>query len=82
MLGIEEWTSEVVFEYDLQDLTVSVAIDDMRKRILPQMERFERNNPEKWTELGVLIFRQASTRGQVLKAMRVKPLANIVLNDD
>jgi len=80
MLGIDEWTGkEMPFEYVLQDLAVGMAMDDMRKRILPQMELLESNNPEKWTELAVLIFRQASIRGQA--PMWVKPLANVVLND-
>lgn len=82
MLGIEEWASEVAFEYNLQDLVVSCAVDNMRKRILPQMERFEKNNPEDWTELAVVIFRQASTRGQVPRARGMTPLANIVIKED
>jgi hypothetical protein len=73
MLSIEEWTREVGFEYNLQDLNVIACIDDMRKLILPRMETLERENPKKWTELGVLIYQRASSG--FLKASTLKPLA-------
>jgi len=74
MLGIDEWTRDEVVEYNLQDLTVIVAMDDMRKRILPRMMMLEEKSPAEWRELGVQIFRQATMAPRVTV---VRPLSDI-----
>ena len=60
MLGIDEWTRDEIVEYNLQDLTVIVAMDDMRKRVLPRIMKLEEKSPAEWRALGIQIFRQAT----------------------
>ncbi len=75
MLGIDEWKREEAIKYNLQDLTVIAAMDDMWKLILPMITTLEKKSPAEWTELGVQIFRQATAAA--LRTTVVKPLADI-----
>jgi len=74
MLGIDEWTRDEIVEYSLQDPTVIVAMDDMRKRILPRIMMLEEKSPAEWRTLGVQIFRQAT---MVPRVTVVQPLSDI-----
>lgn len=60
MLGINEWTRDEIVEYNLQDLTVIVAMDDMQKRVLPRIMKLEEKSPAEWRALRVQIFRQGT----------------------
>ena len=77
LLGIEEWTRDEGFQYNLQDLAVIAAMENTMKLILPMMKKIEMEDPVTWTELGIRIFHQASR--STPKATTVKPLASVKL---
>ena len=78
LLGIDEWRREDGFEYNLQDLTVISAMDKIQRSILPLMQKIEKEDPARWLELGIQVFRLAVAR--IPKPTTTEPLGDLDLN--